>query len=103
MELPDKIKAFDGFGAGWAIFKGTRAPDFFPPLNDEPAQREWLGGFGAAWAESPNEAARASILHDDGMGGESLEEALCRALEGRADLLFQLQDHGLDTMSRTAH
>ncbi len=45
---------------------------FFPPLGDRDAQRQWLGGFGAAWA---------SDLDDE----ESVDEALARALEGRAE------------------
>jgi hypothetical protein len=43
------------------------------------AQRAWLGGFGAAWACGPDE--------------RSVDEALARALLGRAELLRQLRSH----------
>jgi hypothetical protein len=69
------------FEAGWAVFKEERwDADFFPPLNDMEAQRAWLGGFGAAWASGPDAAG-------------SVDEALVRALAGRAALLRQLRSH----------
>jgi hypothetical protein len=49
---------FGWFGAGYAVAKGGTAPDdYYPPLNDLEAQREWLGGFGAGWVECPDEEA----------------------------------------------
>jgi hypothetical protein len=102
--IPDKIKEFGWFGAGWAVFKGgTKDPDFYPPLNDMEAQRWWLGGFGAAWSEYPDDEAMDSILYSDGMGGESVDEALARALEGRGELLRQLWAHGSGRSSRMIH
>ena len=56
MSMPEKIRDFGWFGAGYAVAKGgTDDPDFYPPLNDMEAQREWLGGFGAGWAECPDD------------------------------------------------
>jgi hypothetical protein len=70
MSMSDKIKDFGWFGAAWAVFKGgTKDSDFYPSLNDMEAQRQWLGGFGAAWSECPDEEAIESILHGDGRGG----------------------------------
>lgn len=100
MFLPEKIKDFGWFGAGYAVFKGgTQDPDFYPPLNDMEAQRQWLGGFGAAWAECPDEEAIESILYGDGSGGETVGEALAEALEGREDLLRQLWSHRTEQTS----
>jgi hypothetical protein len=71
----------DWFAIGERVYReGLRDADFFPPLNDMEAQRWWLGGFGAAWAESSD-------------GEESVDEALARALEGRVELLRQLRSH----------
>ena len=104
MTVPDKIKDFGWFGAAWAVFKGgTKDSDFYPPLNDMAAQREWLGGFGAGWAECPDEEAIESILHGDGRGGESVDQALARALKGRGELLMQLRAHHADRTNRTLH
>jgi hypothetical protein len=92
------------FGAGYAVAKGGTAPDdYYPPLNDMEAQREWLGGFGAGWVECPDEEAIESILFGDGSAGESIDGALARVLEGRADLLRQLRTHGEGRASRTLH
>ena len=92
------------FGAGYAVAKGGSAPDdYYPPLNDLEAQREWLGGFGAGWVECPDDAAIESILFGDGSSGESIDEALARALEGRADLLRQLRTHEEGRAHRTLH
>ncbi len=34
--------------AGWAVYKeGVRDPQYFPPLGDRDAQREWLGAYSA--------------------------------------------------------
>jgi hypothetical protein len=57
-----------------------------------PSQR--LGGFGAAWVECPDA---------DGTGGESVDEALARALEARPELLRQLRAHREGVASRTEH
>jgi hypothetical protein len=104
MSMPEKIRDFGWFGAGYAVAKGgTDDDDFYPPLNDMEAQREWLGGFGAGWAECPDIEATESILYGDGMGGESVHEALARALEGREALLRQLLAHGEGRASRTVH
>jgi hypothetical protein len=84
----------DWFGKGWAVYKGDmRDAAYFPPLNDMEAQRWWLGGFGAGWVEDLNDAAVASVLLGEGMAGESVEEALARVCEGRAELLRQLRSH----------
>jgi hypothetical protein len=71
----------DWFPIGERVYReGLRDADSFPPLNDMEAQRWWLGGFGAAWASGPGEAG-------------SVDEALARALLGRAELLRQLRSH----------
>jgi hypothetical protein len=76
------------FEIGWAVFKEEQwDADFFPPLNDMEAQRAWLGGFGAAWASGLDAAG-------------SVDEALVRALEGRAELLRQLRSHRVGWGSR---
>ncbi len=49
-----------------------------------PAKIRDCGWFGAAWAECPDDEAIESILHGDGRGGESMDDALAQALEGRA-------------------
>jgi hypothetical protein len=104
MNLPERIADFGWFGAGWAVFKGgTADPDFYPPLDDTDAQREWLAGFGAAWVECPDDEAVESILNGDGMGGESVEEALVRVLESRDDLLRALWALGLNKIARVIH
>lgn len=104
MSLPEKIQDFGWFGAGYAVFKGgTQDPDFYPPLNDMEAQRQWLGGFGAAWVECPDAEAIDSILHGDGSGGESLEQALAEAMKGRETLLCQLRAHGTEHASHRIH
>jgi hypothetical protein len=102
--FPQSPAEIDWFGKGWAVYKeDLRDHADFPPLNDMEAQRWWLGGFGAAWAETPHDQATMSILYADGMGGESLDQALIRALEGRAELLRQLRAHGEGRASRTMH
>jgi len=102
--MPDKIKAFGWYGAGWAVFKGgTDDDDFYPPRADLAAQQEWLDGFGAAWVEYPDEAAIASILFGDGRGGESVGEALARVLAGRAQLLRLLLAQVQGQASQTRH
>jgi len=102
--MPDKITDFGWFGAGYAVFKsGTQDPDFYPPLNDMEAQRQWVDGFGAAWVECPDDEAVESILFGDGTGGESIGEALVRALEGRDQLLRQLRAYGKEHASDYVH
>jgi len=104
MSLPSRIAEFGWFGAGWAVFKGgTDDPDFYPPIDDCEALRDWLAGFGAAWVECPDGESVESILNGDGMAGESVEEALVRALETRQDLLCALWDLGLGKMPRVLH
>ena len=77
--------------AGWAVYKeGERDSRFFPPLGDMDAQRQWLGGFGAA---------RASSLE----GKESVMDALTRVLEGRGELLRQLRSHTSGKGVQTLH
>ena len=75
------------FTSGIAVFQGSRRPAALPPLDDHPAQRHWLGGFGAAWAECPPGGT--------GWCSHSLDVALMLVLEGRAALLAQLCSHGL--------
>jgi len=85
--VPASLVKSDGdwFEVGWAAYKeGER----FPPLNDMEAQRWWLGGFGAAWAESFDV-------------DESIAETLARALAGREELLGQLLSHREGWGSRT--
>ncbi len=104
MSVLDKIKELDWFDAGYAVFKsGTDDSEYYPPLNDMEAQREWLGGFGAAWAECPDDEATKSIFCMDGTGGESVNAALARVLRGRADLLRQLHAHGYGRSGWTVH
>ncbi|ADC64087.1 hypothetical protein [Allochromatium vinosum] len=91
------------FGAGWAVYKGSMGDDCFPPLNDIDAQRAWLGGFGAAWVEYSDADGSASILIGDGMGGESLHDALASALKGHSVLLQQLLAHRDGWSNRTVH
>ena len=77
--------------AGWAVYKeGVRDSRFFPSLGDMDAQRQWLGGFGAAWASS---------LEDK----ESVMDALTRVLEGRGELLRQLRSHTSGKGVQTLH
>lgn len=71
------VNWFDAGGAAYQ--RGAREGARFPPLNDMEAQRAWLGGFGAAWAEDP--------------GDEPVDEALARVCKGRERLLVQLRSH----------
>lgn len=104
MSFPQNPDEADWFGKGWAVYKRELRDDaWFPPLNDMEAQRWWLGGFGAAWAECPPEEAVASTLYADGMGGESVDQALARALEGRGELLRQLRAHGREGSGWVVH
>jgi hypothetical protein len=92
------------FDVGYAAFRdGPAGPHCFPPLDEPEAQRHWLGGFGAAWVECPDDATLDAIRNGDWLGGESVEDALVRVLAGREDLLRQLWAHGLDQMPRVTH
>lgn len=94
----------DWLDAGEAVFTGAAHDDaYFPPLDDQDAQMQWLGGFGAAWANCPEEDAVPSPLNGDGMGGESVEEALVRILETRPELLRALWDLGLGKIPRVTN
>lgn len=91
MSLPYTVEEIGWYAAGWAVFsRDVRDPEFFPPVNDIEAQREGLGGFGAAWASDPED-------------GESVDEALVRALTGREELLRQLRSHRAGWGSREVH
>ena len=70
------------FAAGIAVFHGSKDVADFPPLDDADAQRDWLGGFSAAWAECPEGAG--------GWCADSVDVALMLALEGRGELLERL-------------
>ena len=79
----------DWFDAGARVGASESGAAAYPPLDDMEVQRWWLGGFGAAWAERP----------DDG----TLDAALTAALQGRAALLRQLRAHGAGRASQTRH
>ena len=79
--VSDEEKRAVWFEAGSITYlEGRGDADLLPPLHDTEAQRWWLGGFGAAWAEA---------LKD----GEFVDDALVRALAGREELLRQLRSH----------
>jgi hypothetical protein len=60
--------------AGGALYRQSIAdPRLFPPLGERQAQRWWLGGFAAAWAEGCDE--------------RPIDLGLASALGGRAELL----------------
>lgn len=102
MNCPATITSFGWYGAGWSVFRcETDDQDYYPPLDDLKAQREWLDGFHAAWVEYPDEEGILSILYGDGTGGETIESALSRVLENRQTLLLQLLRHGHG--NRTEH
>jgi len=91
-------KAVDWFAKGVEALEAIRAGrsmnseienDHFPPMNEIHAQRQWLGGFGSAWAELP------------GIGEtKSLDGFLVAALEGQELLLKQLRSHAKSTKTR---
>jgi hypothetical protein len=70
----------DWFAAGMAVFWRSTDPADFPPLDNRAAQRAWLGGFGAAWAECPQNS-------DEPWCDEEVDIALTMALDGREGLL----------------
>lgn len=79
----------DWFDAGAAVMEGQRDAHLYPPLDEREVQRQWLGGFGAAWAEL-----------DD---GRDVEDALMDALGDRQALLTQLWAIGLGRVERSIH
>lgn len=101
VKVPEKSDV-DWFSAGWAVYIGAaRGAADFPPLNDMQAQRWWLGGFGAAWTEDIDDRGLRAVLNEEGIVGESVDEALARALAGREELLRQLRSHREGWGSRT--
>jgi hypothetical protein len=103
MHMTESRSTLDWLDAGWAVFHGEQAPEYFPPLNDMEARRCWLGDFGTAWAEHPDPAAVAPLLESDGNGGEGVEEALVRALAEQEEPLARLRAFQSRRMSRTLH
>jgi hypothetical protein len=93
----------DWFEAGYTVGKGGSDDALYPPMDDMEAQRAWLGGFGAGWAEGPDKKAPASNLADDGDASDSVDQALTHAMRERADLLRQLRTHGEGRTSRAVH
>ncbi len=93
VKVPEK-RNVDWFSAGWAVYIGAaRGAADFPPMDNMEAQRWWLGGFGAAWTEDIGDRGHRAALNDEGIVGESVDEALARALAGREELLRQLRSH----------
>jgi hypothetical protein len=72
-----------------------------PPRNEMEAQRWWLGGFGAAWTEDIDDRVLRAVLNEEGVVGESVDEALAQALAGGSELLRQLPSHRGGWGSRT--
>jgi len=93
------INHIDWFEAGYRVLLGAREQGLFPPLGDREAQRFWLGGFGAAWAEQALSDADAPPGRGD--LAESVEAALLHALDGRDALLLELWAIG--QASRISH
>ena len=89
--VSDGEKRAAWFEAGSITYlEGRGDASLLPPSYDMEAQRWWLEGFGAAWAEA---------LKD----GESVDDALVRALEGREELLRQLRSHRAEWGRREVH
>lgn len=95
MSYREQRPVVDWFDAGWAAFHFPVHPDFFPPLDDRTAQRAWLAGFGAAWAECPESVQREHVSWGVGLCGRTIAAALEAALAGRTELLRQFQMLGL--------
>jgi hypothetical protein len=86
--IPESIREFGWFGAGAAILDGvTDDPEFYPPLGDESALRQWLAGFEAAWWALP-ECSTEFEATDPRRG--TLIETLSRALADHPVLLDRL-------------
>lgn len=84
-ELGDAISGLDWFEAGDAVFRTDSIDSrLLPPLDDAHAQRIWLGGFAAGWADW---AAKCP----GGKSTETLWSALHRRLAERTDLIECLQ------------
>lgn len=79
----------DWFSHGERVADGVRDENLYPPLGDRDAQRQWLGGFGAAWAACAEDQA--------------VDEALVEVLDGRPELLAELWAIGLGRIKRRAH
>jgi hypothetical protein len=92
----------DWFEAGYTVGKGGSDDALYPPMDDMEAQRAWLGGFGAGWAEGPDESL-AATLFGVCTNRESVDEALMCALDDRPELLHQLRAHGEGRTSRAVH
>ena len=88
--ITEEINRTDWFDAGCKVSLGAREQGLFPPLGDREAQRFWLGGFGAAWAERGLSDAGAETERCDQCLSGSVEAALLRALDGRDALLLEL-------------
>ena len=76
-----------------AFAAGRPAPEHLPPLGGPEAQRWWLGGFGAAWAEA---GLPATPGHGAGPGSTAVSalDALVLALADHPALLAELWHHG---------
>jgi hypothetical protein len=100
--MTDAQNDFDWFARGEAVMTGNieRTESYFPPLHDIEAQRQWLCGFGAAWATSPGDAEPETYRLGDALAIEPVGVALVIALKGRMPLLKQLQSHGMGNQTR---
>ena len=84
--------AVDWFARGYSVMRDQeRDPSHYPPLNDIEAQRQWLGGFGAGWAELPLEYQNDQA---------TITNALDIALDGQQHLFQQLLSHGFGKQTR---
>lgn len=91
-------RTVDWFAKGYAVMSALREEQpmtdqmgsgSYPPLNEITAQKQWLGGFGAAWAELPGIDETASLM-----------AFLADALEGQDVLLQQLLSHSKSSQTR---
>jgi hypothetical protein len=93
---PKTTTAWFDLGAQ-AFAAGRPAPGLLPPLGDAEAQRWWLGGFGAAWAEAEMAPGPPATLGHDASPGStavSVLDALVEALGDHRALLAELWAHG---------